>query len=445
MRPTSDAGGDVCGRVEKLLPGGEGLVHASGRAWLVANVAPGDIVRLSPHGKRRGMFRGGECRIVTPSPLRTQPLCDVAEMCGGCALACVDARAHATIKSTWVHEAFACHLEEAGAGGCEWRGVEDAPRFGERRRVRLWRGQDGAGAFLGFRARASHQPVRAAHCPAIHPFIESLRLALGPRLPCAVGSVRATVLTHGAHVVLECPSSREVSPNALKALIRDVARGLNADCDVAWWARIGTRLMPLMRPIPEVGESVPAGDGTLKLRVGPDDFVQGTMRGHAALVGQVASWTADVLEEGAGWRRRRVADLFCGIGNLSLPLAVAPGCSVRGADACVSSIRQANRTARALGLDAVYETANLFDAFDTAPFAGADVLLLDPPRKGAKAVCERLGGLLPRAIIMVHCDPAAGRRDAAAAAGLGYRLRALRAIDLFPWTGHVESLSLWTQ
>ncbi len=434
----------------RLLPGGEALVHPENRpgapSWLAANAVPGDVLRLTPCGKRRGVMRARVREVVSPSPLRAAPVCEAADACGGCALAFVDAGAHAGIKSAWVREAFAAHLTET----CDWRGVTGEPTLATRRRARLWRGEDAQGSFLGFRARASHRVVRSAHCPVIHPFIESVRRSLGPRLPRAVSCVRATVLTDGAHVVLE--GTDRALPETLARWVEEMAGELDFEAPVAWWVRIGNALQPLSRPVPRINERVPAGEGEVMLPVGPEDFVQGTMGGHAALVAQVSAWTQLLMRKRRGGGGAfRVADLFCGIGNLSLPLVVALGCTVRGADACAASIRQANRAVRELrasgmqGVDARYETLNLFEPFDAAPFAGADVLLLDPPRKGARLVCERLGELLPRAIIMVHCDPAAGRRDAGIVAGCGYRLRALRALDLFPWTGHVESLSLWTR
>ena len=103
----------------------------------------------------------------------------------------------------------------------------------------------------------------------------------------------------------------------------------------------------------------------------------------------------------------------------------------------------ANASARRYGLDARYEPVNLFEPFDLSGFCGADVLILDPPRKGAKRICRSMGALLPSRIIMVNCDAASGARDAAELRQLGYHLRALRAFDLFPYTDHVEAMSLW--
>jgi len=192
----------------------------------------------------------------------------------------------------------------------------------------------------------------------------------------------------------------------------------------------------MSRPVKILHDRIPAGECDIQLPVGPDDFVQGHSSGNRAMVRQVQEWAGNP---------RFVADLFSGIGNLSLPLAYTTGAETRGADLCASSIRQANASAKKLSVNAHYETINLFESFDASAFSGADVLILDPPRKGAKRICRNIGALLPASIIMVNCDVASGARDAAELHKHGYRLRALRAFDLFPYTGHVEAMSFWSR
>ena len=106
-------------------------------------------------------------------------------------------------------------------------------------------------------------------------------------------------------------------------------------------------------------------------------------------------------------------------------------------------MQAANANASRLSVTAEFHTANLFEARDLPAYAGADILILDPPRKGAKSVCQAMGMLLPKRIIMLSCDVAAGSRDAAILHRHGYRMHALRAFDLFPYAGHVEAMSLW--
>jgi len=205
---------------------------------------------------------------------------------------------------------------------------------------------------------------------------------------------------------------------------------------VQYWWRNPTGTKPLSGDIKPLHDLLPAGGGNVRLCIGPDDFVQGQMEGNAAVVKQVQSWAADA---------RRVVDLFTGAGNLSLPLAYSTGAEVLGADVRPQSIQAANANASRLSVTAEFHAANLFEAKSLSAYAGADILILDPPRKGAKSVCQAMAMLLPKKIIMLSCDVATGRRDAAILHRHGYRMHALRAFDLFPYAGHVEAMSLWVQ
>ncbi|MDQ6973348.1 MAG: 23S rRNA methyltransferase, partial [Mariprofundaceae bacterium] len=128
----------------------------------------------------------------------------------------------------------------------------------------------------------------------------------------------------------------------------------------------------------------------------------------------------------------------------ALPIS-ASGMQILGAEVNIASVRAANANAKRLKLDAHYQHADLFKRFDITDFVGADVLLVDPPRKGARAICHLLPQLMPQCLILIHCDVHAAEGDALAVLKQGYRLKALRALDLFPYSGHVESMSLWVR
>ena len=181
-------------------------------------------------------------------------------------------------------------------------------------------------------------------------------------------------------------------------------------------------------------DRLPSVDGGMvEIEIGPLDFVQADAEINRLLI----QW----LIERCG-ADRRIVDLFSGCGNLSLPLATS-GRTIIGADSNRAAVALANRSARTIGANARYLVVDLFRRFDPAEFTGADTLLLDPPRKGAKRIAAMMGRLLPRRLIMIHCDPASGGRDAEAVAARGYRLLALYTLDMFAWSGHLETVSLW--
>ncbi|MDQ6959109.1 MAG: methyltransferase [Mariprofundaceae bacterium] len=416
----------ISGYAERLLPGGEALVCHQNKHFLVSNAVPGDTVQCRIEGKRRGMLRGRVETRIHASTMRVEANCEVAGECGGCALQFLDPACHAEVKSAWVREAFSSFFDPDTV----WSPIRGKVECGQRRRARWWRSEDSDGVFLGFRARGRHEVVRAPACQMVNSEIDELRLHIQNNIPDIVESVQMTQLSDGIHVIFE---ARVEDIDSVRHLVISMMELSLAVPVVPWW-RSSSATIPLHHPVKTLHDEVPAGDTLIQLPVGPNDFVQGHATGNADMVRQVQEWAGTP---------RFIADLFCGIGNLSLPLAYHANTEIRGADITVSSIRLANASAKTLGMDAHYEALNLFESFDASIFTGADVLILDPPRKGAKRICRSMGTLLPASIIMVNCDVASGARDASELYKMGYRLRALRAFDLFPYSGHVEAMSLW--
>ena len=413
----------VVGRAEKLLPGGETLVRVDGSPVLVANAVPGDLLQLNMQAKRRGVLRAEIEKVVESSDQRIKAACAVAGQCGGCALQSISTTNQASVKSAWVSDAFKALMD----ADTEWVPVQVEDSDHHRRRLRWFVGNDEQGSFLGFYAPASHQAVRHASCMVATAELNAVRELIEESVDLAgLESVQAVQLDDGVHVVLE----GTVRPDLIEIEQLD---GLM----LQWWWRDGDRITrPLRKPVLAFHDLLPAGEAKIALAVGPDDFVQGQRAGNRNLIRQIQDWSGRV---------NRVADLFCGIGNLSLPLAAATGAQVLAAELNPASVRAASANAKSLGLTAQFVVANLFEDFDKGPYIGADVLILDPPRRGAKRLCHQMGQLLPKKIIMVSCDVAAGARDGALLRQQGYRLKALRALDLFAFAGHVEAMSLWEQ
>jgi 23S rRNA (uracil1939-C5)-methyltransferase len=143
----------------------------------------------------------------------------------------------------------------------------------------------------------------------------------------------------------------------------------------------------------------------------------------------------------------RVGDLFCGLGNFTLPLATS-GAEVIGMEGSPALIARAQANAKANGL----EDRATFVAYDLyADAAGAlarlgrvDALLIDPPRDGAVEICKALADPMPSRIVYVSCSPATLARDAGVLVNVqGYRLSAAGVVNMFPHTGHVESIALF--
>ncbi|MBN4073546.1 class I SAM-dependent RNA methyltransferase [Mariprofundus ferrooxydans] len=425
----------ITGVAEQILPGGETLVRVDGAAVLVSNAVPSDVLELEMQAKRRGVLRADIKSVLEPSDQRVAAPCPVAAWCGGCALQYISVADQAALKSDWVVAAFKPLIDAE----TEIIAVHESPLHAssaQRRRVRWFVGCDAQGEFLGFYAPASHRAVRHSRCMVLTPALNALRQRLEQDLDLdGISSVQAVQLYDGIHVVLELEASAAMPDTVAVGKINAIDA-----VPLQWWWRDADHIIrPLKKPMQVFHDLLPAGKQDICLRVGPDDFVQGQEQGNRELIRQIQTWAGSV---------NRIADLFCGIGNLSLPLAAATGAQLVGAELNPASVRAASANAKLLGvsaqsMSAQFVVANLFENFDLEPFIGADVLLLDPPRRGAKRVCSQIGRLLPKMIIMVSCDVAAGARDGALLRSHGYRLRALRGLDLFPYAGHVEAMSCW--
>jgi 23S rRNA (uracil1939-C5)-methyltransferase len=172
---------------------------------------------------------------------------------------------------------------------------------------------------------------------------------------------------------------------------------------------------------------------------GPTDFIQV----NAVVNQRLLALAAELLQAGPA---TRVLDLFCGIGNFTLPLARQAG-SVLGVEGAAAMVERARENARRNGVpNAGFRLADLGSEAGAASWAGQrfDAVLIDPPRAGAAALMRPLAATGARRIVYVSCHPGTLARDAGALVNeLGYRLTAAGVLDMFPATSHVESIALF--
>jgi len=161
------------GHVRCIVPGGEAVVCSQGQSWLVAQALPDEEIAFSPESKRRGAQRGLLQRVIRPSPLRIEPACKIAHLCGGCALQSLDFKHHASLKSDWVMDAFRHVYRDQTL----WIPIDAAQPFTSdlaRRRVR-WHVATSPEITLGFHQRSSHQVQVQQHCMIVSPELDVLR------------------------------------------------------------------------------------------------------------------------------------------------------------------------------------------------------------------------------------------------------------------------------
>ncbi len=415
---------------------GRGVGRVEDKAVFVHGALPGETV-LARIIERNRRYDEALClEVIAPSPDRVEPACPWFEQCGGCALQHLDHQAQLTFK----HKRLVDNLTRIGEVTPEqWLPPLSAPPWFYRRRSRLSaRLVRGKGRVLvGFREKQGRFVADVGHCRVLHPDfshrLESLSELIGSlSVADAVPQIETASGDDGSAIVIR----------HLRALSADDLVRLKRWSDDEG---IAVYLQPkgpdtVHRLWPEahgLRYRLDAFDLTLDFH--PQHFIQVNAPLNALLVERALA----LLAPGPG---ERVLDLFCGLGNFTLPLARRAG-SVTGVEGSPELIEAARSNARANGLANVeFDVADLAADVSTRPWyrQGFDAALIDPPRSGAFEILPVVAGSGARRLVYVSCNPATLARDAAELVGNhGFALKSAGIADMFPHTAHVESIALF--
>lgn len=389
--------------VGPVAHGGHCVGRIDGQVVFVRHTLPGETVRVRITDRTSRFLRADAVEVVQASPDRVEPPCPYAGDCGGCDFQHVDPAAQRRLLGTVVAE----QLQRLAGIERDVEVEELSPTLGWRTRTTYTTDQQGR---TGLRRHRSHEVVPVERCLIAHP-----DLAEVPSLAWDPGPVEAVVSSTGERLVVT--DSR-------------VPRGLELDgvVDSSGRRRAGRA---------HVRESVSGHD----FRVSGSGFWQ--------VHPQAAATLSDAVMAGAQVSPGdHVADLYAGVGLFTSFLAEAVGESGRvvSVEGDPGGHRDARRNLHHLEqvrlLKAPVERS-LRDGSTLRELDGrCDVVVLDPPRTGAKKAVPDLAGLGARRLVYVACDPAALARDVAALQERGYRLDSLRAFALFPMTHHVECVAV---
>jgi len=376
-------------RIESLAKGGEGVGRApDGRVVFVPFTAPGDLVRVAVVARHARWLRGEAVELLEPGPGRTDPLCPLFGVCGGCDWQHLDYPVQLEAKRRILADALERIARVRVPDGFPFHPSPSPYGYRSRARVAARRGR------VGFRRRHSHAICAASRCPVLVPALDEPLAALARRPPEPTGEWELSAGTEGGASVARVP-------------VRD--SGTHVDVEVA-------------------GEW---------LRVSGGSFLQA----NALLRERLALAVGDAAGRGG-----RCLELFAGAGLFTILLArrFTRVLAVESHPGAAADLEENVQTA---GLDEVVEilARPVEDAFAGARLAAfrPEVVVLDPPRTGleppARDGLPRLGA---RRLVYVSCDPATLARDVAVLADADYRLASLEGFDLFPQTAHVEALAV---
>ncbi len=406
-----------------LDPFGQGVARHNGKALFVTGLLPAERADVTLTEDKRQFARGRVKRRLNDSPERAAPRCPHFGICGGCQQQHASVALQQQSKSRALARLLKHDVNDI---------IADQP-WGYRRRARLSLNYSPKTERLemGFRQAGSSDIVDITQCPILVPRLE----ALLPDVRTCLASLEG--VRHLGHVELV------LANNGPLMVLRHTAPLSDKDRQKLERFSHSQELALFLAPQSEILEQL-TGDAPwyaangLRLTFSPRDFIQVNDGVNQQMIAQALAWL-DVQPTD------RVLDLFCGMGNFTLPLA-QKAASVVGVEGVEALVAKGQENARDNGLQNVtFFHQNLEEDVTRQPWAkqGFDKILLDPARAGAPGVMAHIIKLAAKRVVYVSCNPATLARDSEALTAAGYQIQRLAMLDMFPHTGHLESMVLF--
>ena len=427
--------------IESLDNEGRGIARRDGKTIFIEGALTGETVNASVYRKKPSYENANVQRILRESSQRVTPQCVNFGRCGGCSLQHLNAPAQVAAKQRVLEDNLR-HIGKVTVG--QMLSPIHGPAWGYRRRARMTARYviKKGGSLIGFHEKKSSFvadmtscEVLPAHISKLLPPLRELVGALSirermPQIEVACGDAVDVLVFR----VLEPPSDAD------KALLKAFAESHGVH--VYLQSKGPETAQPLWPPQPaDLYYTLP--EFGIKMPFFPTEFTQVNHEVNRVLVHRALMLLAPQAGE-------RVADMFCGIGNFSLPIARS-GAQVTGIEGSASLVKRAAENAAYNGLSesVQYRVMNLFeinaDGFAALCTHGAfDRMLIDPPRDGAAELVKALVAAPPKRIVYVSCNPSTLARDASMLVHeQGYTLSAAGVVNMFPHTAHVESIAVF--
>ena len=429
--------------IEKLVIGGAGLARLpDGMVVLVPQVLPGETVRVKPHSTRKNFMQARLVEVLEPSERRVQPPCPYYGRCGGCDFQHIAADMQAQYKNDILREQLERTPFQRDVAACLTAPVPSPHSFHYRQRIRLQVGEDEE---LGFYQPQSHRVEEIDGCLLARQPINDTLSWLKSRdefyqLLTITTSLELLLSPCDEQLVLLFHLTRKPRPKDVKRFEKIVSDSKHIKSVIALATGFGmvgfytSEKPPNHTQLLQFSHLLPGGN-RLSLSLEPGGFCQVNLEQNDNLIALVLDW----LE---AEKQGRALDLFCGMGNFSLPLAQKMA-AVVGMDLQRAAIRSAKRNGEANNCEnaifsknsAVDGAKELVDRAETF-----DLILLDPPRQGCSDVIALLPPLQAEQIIYISCDPATLCRDLLLLEKEGYRVDKIKMVDMFPQTHHLETV-----
>lgn len=425
--------------IDSLSHDGRGISQNEGKKTFILGALPGETVTYQPLKRAKGVTSAVVKDVLTPSSKRIDPNCPHFTSCGGCQLQHLSQDEQAAHKHQVLQEQFKhiAHMEAE-----TWAEPLLGPSYHYRRRARLsvkYVPQKGK-VLVGFRELDGRFVSDNSLCPVLTPPFDQLITPLGELIgqlshPDKIPQIELTQAAPLPTLLIRHLCELSENDTSLLASFADQhgvclllqPKGYDSITDLNG-----------QRSNAELSYELPADKLTYFFK--PEQFIQVNAVINERMMAQAMQWLDPQPHE-------RILDLFCGIGNISLPLAKRAKW-VTGIEGDLSSVKQADRNAKHNALsNTAFFTENLFDDCSKALWATEhyDALVIDPPRAGAKEIVDNIGAFNPSRILYISCHSATLARDAGLLQSHGYTLKKAGMMDMFPQTQHMEAMALFVK
>lgn len=417
---------------------GAGIAQHQGKVVFISGALQGETVTVQLTEQKKNYARAKLIKVDSSSPERVEPECPHYHSCGGCDLQHMSLAGQREHKEAALLDIMA---KFAGAEGGALSPALTGEGWHYRRRARLATlfDKNTKHLSLGFRAASSSNVVPISQCLVLAKPLSDLIVPFAKLLnqlsaKASLGHLELIAADNGHFAVLRITKALNDKDLAKLSAFAELHQiHICLQDNEGQFQGVGTELvLPVYQLLDENAQS-----DAVSLSFTPGNFVQVNGQINKAMVAQAMDWLAPAPDE-------RILDLFCGMGNFSLPLAKM-GADVIGVEGVAEMVTQARVNAKANNLDKLtFYHGDLSADLSLEPWMGKiDKLLLDPARAGAFESLQWLKKMKPRKVVYVSCNPASLARDSAVLLERGYRLQRLGLIDMFPQTHHIEAMALF--
>lgn len=408
-------------RIIDLTHDGQGIglpvdtTKSTGKKCFIAGALPTEIVQARITHTRSNYDQGQLTHVLQAHPQRQKPFCSVAGSCGGCQLQHWHIHAQRQWKQQWLDQQLKHRLLSDANHTLPWQApIVGADQHYRRRAQLVLTKNRHQQTLLGFNQRQSHDIINITSCPVLSKPLNQY------------------LAQHAAHWHQHASRQR-------KTLTLVENHHSQQPVIEHWHPKLKPNNHPEQNPDGFYDLILP--QQSLRLHFQSDGFIQINADINQSMVNQALQWL-ELTEPNL-----RILDLFCGIGNFTLPIA-AQGAQVIGVEGLAELVQQGQRNAQINRLtNCQFRQANLFDTEqlqaakrDWLQPGYAQRILLDPGRAGAELICQQLPTLNPAVIVYISCNPITLIRDLKPLMKAGYSIHQLNLIDLFPHTAHMECM-----